>query len=439
VIPGPDSFFHDLNRSFPGADFLIAYSGGLDSSVLLDLCALGAGKEKRKRLVAVHVDHGLHPKSGQWAVHCERTCTGLGVGCRVLTPDLTVKPGRSLEETAREARYDALLQLMTGASVVLTAQHRDDQAETILLQLLRGGGLIGLSGMPESIAFGPGVLHRPLLRFPRRSIQAYADQHALQWIDDPSNVDTAHDRNYLRHEIIPRIKQRWRGMDKTLARSGKHCAAAQQIIDSQVGPWFESVIEKSRNTIVISRLRAFEEVQIRLILRHWIRQSGFRNPSEVNLERILSEAITAGPDRFPRIQWQEAEVRRYRGELYLSGPLGTFDSGRVIRWSVRKPLAIADLGGALECRLSDPGSDFPIEEVTVRFRKGGESCRLSGRQGARGLKKVFQELAVPPWERDRIPLIYLGDDLAAIGDRLVCEPFQRLGLQIHWIPPGSGH
>ncbi|MGH8547518.1 MAG: tRNA lysidine(34) synthetase TilS [Methylococcales bacterium] len=442
MTQSPKRFFNDLNRSFPRADFLIAYSGGLDSSVLLHLCAEGAGEANRNRFLAVYVNHGLQPESGQWAHHCMSTCAELDVNCRVLALGLPAKPGRSLEEIARNARYGALLGLMTGDTVVLTAQHRDDQAETILLQLLRGGGLSGLSGMPESIAFGPGVLHRPLLGFSRRFIRSYADQHALKWIDDPSNVDTVHDRNYLRHEIIPRIQLRWPGMDKTLARSGRHCAEARKIIDARVESWFRLVIEPSRNTLLISKLSEFDESQKRLILRHWIRQSGYRSPSEINLRRILGEAVTAAPDRFPRIQWDEAEVRRYRGELYLLSSPGKFDRNQVIPWSIRSPLPIPELGGVLECRRTksaDHNPGFSGKGISVRFRKGGETCRLPGRQGVRALKKIFQERAVPPWERDRIPLIYIGDELAAIGDWLVCEPFQELGLEFRWIRTGSGH
>ncbi|MCI0668499.1 MAG: tRNA lysidine(34) synthetase TilS [Methylococcaceae bacterium] len=433
----PDIFFNELNRLFPRADFLIAYSGGLDSTVLVHLCAQGAAEENRGRLLAVNVNHGIHPQSGHWAVHCKTTCAGLDVRCRVLSLNLVAKPVRNLEETARTARYDALLRLMTEGTVLLTAQHRDDQAETILLQLLRGGGLQGLSGMPESIAFGPGILHRPLLKVSRSSIQAYADLHGLKWIDDPSNLDTVHDRNYLRHEIIPRIRSRWPGMDKTLARSGKHCAEAQKIVDAQGESWFESVIERSRNTILISKLSEFDEARKRLILRHWIRRSGYRSPSQVKLQRIISEAIPAARDRFPRIQWDEAEVRRYRDKLYLLTPIGKFDRDRVTRWSICSPLPIPELSGTLECRSPDRHPDFPTKDVSVRFRKGGERCRLPGRQGTRSLKKVFQELAVPPWERDRIPLIYFKDELAAIGDRLVCAPFHELGLEFRWIREGS--
>ncbi|MCI0654106.1 MAG: tRNA lysidine(34) synthetase TilS [Methylococcaceae bacterium] len=434
MILSQDIFFNDLNRLFPQAEFLIAYSGGLDSSVLLDLCARGAGAENRKRFLAAHVNHGLHPQSGQWAEHCLQTCAGLEINCRVLNLDRLAKPGQSIEEAARTARYEALLQLVGDTTVVLTAQHRDDQAETILLQLLRGSGLKGLAGMPGSIAFGAGVLHRPLLRFSRRCIRSYAETRALSWIDDPSNADIVHDRNYLRHEIIPRLKERWPGMDKTLARSGKHCADAQKLIDAQVESWFQSLIERTQNTISISKLRELDESRQRSILRHWIRESGYRSPSEVKLQQIITEVITAAPDRFPRIQWDKVEMRRYRDRLYLLDPLAKFDRDRVIPWSVQNPLSIPDLGGMLECcwpEALDRRTELLLKGVSVRFRKGGESCRLPGR-GSRSLKNIFQELSVPPWERDRIPLIYLDEDLAAIGGLLVCEVFQQLGLEFRW-------
>jgi tRNA(Ile)-lysidine synthase len=430
---GPDSFFGELNRAFPGAKLLIAFSGGLDSTVLLHLCARGAGPDHRKRLVAVHVDHGLHPRSGEWAEHCVKTSDGFEVDCRVLTPEWSAGPGQSLEEAARTARYEAMLQLVTKGTVVLTAQHRDDQAETILLQLFRGSGLRGLSGMPESIAFGEGILHRPLLRFSRRLIRSYADSRALQWIDDPSNADTHLDRNYLRREIIPRIRERWPGMEKTLARSARHCAEAQSLIDPEVDTWMRSLVDPVRNTILIPKFIEFDEARQRSILRHWIRDAGFRSPSEVKLRRILTEVIAASPDRFPRIQWGGAEIRRYRDELHLFGSLQDFDRDQVIQWPIRSPLVIRDLGGRLECRSAAECSAGLVDRVSVRFRQGGESCRLPGRQGTRTLKNIFQELAIPPWERDRIPLIYIDGELAAIGDLVVCEPFHRLGLEFRWI------
>ena len=431
----PDQFVRDLGRLYPRADFLIAYSGGLDSTVLIHLCSRGSDSESRKRFQAVHVDHGLQPQSGQWAAQCMAACAEFDLGCRVVALDRFELAGRSLEEAARTARYAALVRFMTENTVLMTAQHRDDQAETILLQLLRGSGLRGLSGMPEAAAFGPGVLLRPLLHYSRLSIRAYADHHALRWIDDPSNLDTVHDRNYLRQEVIPKIKKRWPAMDKTLARSGRHCATAQNSIDAWIEPRYRSIANRNRNTVLISKLIKFDESEQQLILRHWIRCAGFRSPSAVKLLQIIREVVRAASDRVPKVQWDRTEIRRYRDELYLFRSPQSFDRDQVIAWNLRDPLAVPGLDGQIECHWAEPADEkpaFPAKRVSVRFRKGGEICRLPGRQGTRSLKKVLQELTVPPWERNRIPLIYLEEELAAIADFALCEPFQKLGIEIRW-------
>ncbi|MGR9106117.1 MAG: tRNA lysidine(34) synthetase TilS [Gammaproteobacteria bacterium] len=429
----PKRFFQDLDRLFPEADFLIALSGGLDSSVLLDLCAQGAGAQNRHRFLALHVNHGLHADSAEWARHCLATCAASAINARVVTLEAFAKPGRSLEDAARTARYEALRQFMGEHTVLLTAHHRDDQVETILFQLLRGGGLPGLSGMPESIRFEPGILHRPLLEISRAAIQVYAHARALNWVEDPSNADSRHDRNYLRHQVIPMLRQRWPGLDKTVSRAGRHCAEAQQILDAQVAHWFDSLVDRKRNTIRISQLQGFDAPRQKLILRHWIRLSGSRSPSEAKLQEIILEATGAAPDRIPKIGWDGVEVRRYRDELYLLKAVRDFDRSQVIPWVLGERAAIPGLGGALECRCRVAAKPVSRPRFSVRFRRGGESCLLSGGRGRHSLKKIFQELAIPPWERDRIPLVYSDEELAAVGDMLVCEPFRTLGLEVRWI------
>lgn len=430
----PREFFDRLDRSFPRAKFLIAYSGGLDSSVLLHLCALGASIDK-KRLLALHVNHGLQTQSPDWAEHCVTTCAGLAVSCEVLTLKPFIEPGQSIEEAARIARYRALAGMMRPGHVLLTAQHREDQAESVLLQLLRGSGLPGLSGMPESIEFGAGILHRPLLPVSRKCIRSFADAKGLNWIEDPSNADRAHDRNFLRQEIIPQMLERWPAMHQNLARSAKHCAEAQQIIDRQVESWLRVVMDDAQDTVSIENLAQFDDGARRLILRHWIRTRGFRSPSTVKLREILREMLEAAPDRCPIVDWANAQIRRYRGKLYLLSSMKPFDSRRVIEWSIRNPLVIAELGGTLECEIAqDTGSlaEIPDIEVQVRFRNAGECCRIPGRQGSHTLKKIFQEKSIPPWERGRIPLVYWAGELAAVGSLIVCTPFHELGLQCKW-------
>ena len=429
----PESFFNQLNRSFPRATFLIAFSGGLDSSVLLHLCAAGVGATNLDRLLAVHVNHGLQPEAETWAMHCLRVCESFGLRSKVLTVDSYPERGQSPEEAARLARYEALRSLVTDRSVVLVAQHRDDQAETILLQLLRGSGLKGLSGMPASTSFGAGVLHRPLLGVSRDSLRKYAERNGLVWLDDPSNQDTSYQRNYLRREIIPRLKSRWPGMAKTLARAGRHCADAQEMLDQQVDSWFDSVVVAERNTVRLEALSDFNRRQQKSILRYWIYRSGFRCPSEINLTRIITESLNAASDRLPCIRWSAGEVRRYRGELYLLALSDGFDPKKTIAWSLRTPLRITELGGTLVCSndtVSGVGSEWG--DVCIRFRTGGELFRVPGRKGSRCLKKVFQEQGIPPWERDRIPLVYIREELVAVAGLFVCEPFHEQGLFFNW-------
>lgn len=431
----PARLFGDLERLFPQADFLIAYSGGLDSSVLLHLCAVGAGTENANRFSVIHVNHGLHPQANQWADHGERTCEKLGLCYRILVVDGAAKKGQSPEDAARNARYSALQPWVDKTTVVLTAQHQEDQAETMLLQMLRGSGLKGLSGMPASASFGAGIIHRPLLSYSKNAIRHYAKMHSLNWIEDPSNHDLSINRNYLRHEIIPRIEHRWPGMAKTLSRSARLCAESQKLIDHELVRWFNLVLEPNRNTLLISKLKEYDKARQRCILRHWILQSGFRSPSEINLNRIVSEVNTAAPDRFPKVHWGEAEVRRYRNELFIMKPLENFSPPSSITWSLSQPLEIPGLQGKLEFlpdNASTSGEGIVETSLSIRFRSGGERCRLPGRRGSRSLKKIYQELGVPPWERDRIPLIYINGELAVVGNLLVCEAYQHFENVFRW-------
>ena len=202
----------------------VAYSGGVDSHVLLHFCA--SIKLLKDKITAVYVHHGLQAEAESWAKHCEKTAEGLGVDFLVLRVNAYAKSGESPEEAARNARYAALKSLMDADDMLLLAQHREDQLETVLLQLFRGSGLRGLSGMPERMAFGQGVMLRPLLNIPKQAINDYAQAHQLSWVEDPSNQSNDYDRNFLRNAVVPLLKQRWPAIDKTVSRSAKHCADA---------------------------------------------------------------------------------------------------------------------------------------------------------------------------------------------------------------------
>ncbi|MDE2089039.1 MAG: tRNA lysidine(34) synthetase TilS [Gammaproteobacteria bacterium] len=436
----PDKLLTAIAQLPDAPRYWVAYSGGLDSHVLLHALAR---RRPRGALHAVHVDHGLHPESARWSAHCERTCAALGVPCRVTRVDAAPAPGQSPEAAARTARYTALQSVLAPGDCLLTAHHQDDQAETVLLQLLRGAGPRGLAGMPALACFGAGWLARPLLGFERAELREYALQHGLRWIEDSSNVDPRFDRNYLRHEILPRLLARWPGASRALARAARHNAEAAALLRALARIDLGPLRGRAPDTLSASALHALDPARRRNALRAWIEERGAPAPSSAQLEQALSGVLGCVPDAVPRLHWPGAELRRYRDEVYVLPVPAPHDPGVSLDWDMHEPLflpaalgtltAVPVLGAGLKAALCRRGP------ITVRFRRGGERCRPARRGHDHALKKLFQEQGVPPWQRDRIPLIYLGDGLAAVAGLWVCEPFQadpgEDGLQVQWRLP----
>ncbi|MDO9047442.1 MAG: tRNA lysidine(34) synthetase TilS [Methylobacter sp.] len=424
--------------------FFIAYSGGVDSHVLLHCCA--SIPQLKDRLTAVYVHHGLQAEAESWAEHCEKTAKDLGVEFLTLRVNAKAAPGESPEEAARNARYTALKSLIKDGDALLLAQHREDQLETVLLQLFRGSGLCGLSGMPERMAFGAGVMLRPLLNTPKQAISDYAHAHQLSWVEDPSNRSNDYDRNFLRNAVVPLLKQRWSAIDKTVARSAKHCADAQVLVDEVSDELFGAVFNPADKTLCISRLSGHHSHPQQLIIRHWFRHRGLKMPTQAKVERILNEVVAAAGHRDPVLSGQGYSIRRYRDKLYcltnLSGTDLHLPEGRqagkpdVTNLSGTDPqdrvwpagqasIKITD-DRTLSCEPSSKGisrEQWQTATVEVRFRRGGEKIRLPGREGHHSLKNLFQEAGIPPWERDVMPLIYLNDTLAAVGDLWISAAF----------------
>lgn len=419
--------------------YWVAYSGGLDSHVLLHLCARLRNETLGfPPIQAVHVHHGLQPQADAWSRHCERICQGLSLPYRCLHIDARPTPGESPEEAARRARYLAISQHMAAGDVLLTAQHGDDQAETLLLQLLRGAGLAGLAGMPASAPFPPGRLLRPLLQHSRSDLLAYARRNALEWIEDPSNTDVAFDRNFIRHQVMPVLQSRWPSASRSLARSARHCAEASQQLDALAEDLYRATLAHDGRTLNIPSLLALAKSEQRLVLRHWLRARGFRAPSSAVVERILNEVLPADSDRMPLVTWREGEVRRYRELLYLMPPQADFNPEVAIPWPDGQSLPLpAGLG---QISLIPPRPRMGIDAghwargpVEVRFRQGGERCRLAGRGAmSHALRKLFQEAGIPPWLRDRAPLIYVAGELAAVADWWVAEAAAGSDFSLQW-------
>jgi tRNA(Ile)-lysidine synthase len=436
------SILHRQLQAWPRpGGYVVAYSGGLDSHVLLDALVrlrahLGVG------VLAVHVNHGLQPAARAWQTHCAAVCHALCVPLTQLTVDAGAQRGESREAAARTARYRALHAWLPAGYCLLTAQHRDDQAETVLLQLLRGSGVHGLAAMPEYCAFGLGNLLRPLLGCTRSELRRYAQEQALRWVEDPSNRDTALTRNFLRHHVFAALRERWPQVSASLARSATNQAEAARLLD-EVADADLAGLDGGEGRLRLPALARLTPVRRRNALRRWLRGATGGVPSRAVLERIVCDLVDSRPDAEPCVRWGDFEVRRYRARLYLLPQVAAAGPSPALHWSMAQPLVLpGGLGSLRAVTARGQGirtSLVPATGVEVRWRHGGEICRPAGRGHHHELRKLFQEQGVPPWERGRIPLIFIDGQLAAVAGLWTCEPCQARagepGLQVHWERP----
>jgi tRNA(Ile)-lysidine synthase len=400
----------------------IAYSGGMDSTVLLH--ALAAVRDRLSfEIRALHLDHGLHADSPTWAAHCARTCARLAVPFETRRLDVAQVPGESLEALARQARYQTMAGLLGTGDLLLTAQHRDDQAETLLLALMRGSGPAGLAAMPRMAPLGAGRLVRPLLGHSRTDLLDYARSRNLDWLEDPANRSLRFDRNFLRHQVLPLLAERWPSCSKAIARSAAHCAEAQGIIEHLAADQLPEVAGRSPGTLSIARLGSLDLPLRKLVLRRWLREHALPPPDSRHLDRILSEVLSARADADPLVSWPGCEVRRYRDDLFAMAPLPPVPAPGSIHWD-RGALPLPSALGHLELRAAteqrlDP-LDLFADGLEVRFGVKGLFCRTARGRHRRPLKKLYQEAGVPPWVRPYVPLLFAATDLIAVGDFWVC-------------------
>ena len=423
-----DAVRQPLTAMKQGAACWVAFSGGLDSHVLLHLAAR-IRSEFPFALRAVYVNHGISPHATAWAAHCETVCRGLQVDFFSQTiPAIALDEGASLEALMRQSRYRIFSELLAPHDVLLTAHHQDDQAETLLLQLLRGAGPKGLAAMPRVKSFAKGTHARPLLGVMRAELQAYAKQHDLQHINDESNRDVNFTRNYLRLDVLPLLQSRWPTVAKTLARSASHCAEMQDAVDEWVSQDLENSQGQLPNTLSIQKIKVLSPARQRLVLRAWLSMQGFPLPSTVKLQTILKTILTAREDKQPHITWRGIELRRHRDDLCVMFCLHAHDATQIIPWDLQTPLELRTIGIVQGEKVLGQGLRAHLKNITVRFRQGGERLCLQGQKNSRELKKLFQEWGVPSWQRDRIPLIYVNDELAmVVGYGVAAEYAAREG------------
>jgi tRNA(Ile)-lysidine synthase len=399
----------------------IAYSGGVDSHVLLHLCAQQF--QLRNKIVAVYVDHGLQTQAKSWGEHCHQQADNLGVRFMSLQVNANAQNGDSPEAAARDARYQALQNQIKTGDLLLVAQHREDQMETVLLQLFRGAGVQGLAAMPVSTVFGAGRLLRPLLNTAKAEILAYAQRHRLNWVEDPSNLSSDFDRNFLRNEIVPLLKQRWPAMDKTLARSAQHCADAAELIEDSSCEMIKDRFNPADQSLSLEKIEHLSSAQYNLLLRQWFRELGLKPPSQAQLNSFKQQLLGARADATPQINLQGHIFQKYRQQLFCLSKqeLLPIDEKEWPQDSVNFSLSN---GYILSRTSAESGINQQLwhqAKITLKPRSGGEKLKLPGRMGQHCLKKLFQEAGIPPWERQTRPLIFLDDRLAAVAGLWIAE------------------
>ncbi|WP_447755642.1 tRNA lysidine(34) synthetase TilS [Pseudomonas nicosulfuronedens] len=409
----------------------IALSGGLDSTVLLHFLAQLASREALPPISAIHVHHGLQAAADAWPGHCQRFCDALGVPLQVVR--VQVDDGASLERAAREARYAAFAEALGEGDCLLTGQHRDDQAETVLFRLLRGAGVRGLSGMATGRPLGGGMLLRPLLGITRGELERYARDHSLSWVEDPSNACDDYDRNYLRNQVLPTVVRRWPSAVETIARSAEHLAEAEGLLGELARNDLFSAgvrteyIGMQLPSLAIAALLELSEPRQRNALRHWL----------ASLARLPSSAHWAGwqdlrdarEDAEPIWRLADGELRRAHGRLWwLANPWLDFVPSNQTWHEPSQAISLA--GNGLLRFEGEP----PSGPLAIRYRQGGEVMVLPGR-GRRDLKRLLNEAAIPVFLRGRLPLLWRADELLGVALLPDLRVESGQGWTLRWTPP----
>jgi tRNA(Ile)-lysidine synthase len=387
-----------------GARMHVAFSGGMDSTVLLH-ALVRAGLPD---VVAVHVHHGLQAHADDWALHCRTICTGLGVPLREQRVRIE-EDGRGLEAAAREARYAALRSEMGPGEVLATAHHLGDQAETLLLNLVRGSGSTGLGAMSVLSEFRPGRLWRPLLQVPRDELQAYAERNRLRWIEDPHNGDPRFARSHLRAEILPRLKQRWPGVEENLARTATLASESAGLLRELALADLAAIAGADDRSLPINALLAMSGARRGNLVRAWIEKLGLPLPGYETLRHLERQVLVAARDATPVLAWPGGQFRRHRDRLFAMSVLPPVPDGFHAQWDGSVALVLPDGCGELSTQSRS------TRPWTVRLASPSDRFRLRSGGRSRTLKNLFQECGVPTWVRERTPLLALDERPVWVG------------------------
>ncbi|TAM13046.1 MAG: tRNA lysidine(34) synthetase TilS [Nevskiaceae bacterium] len=401
----------------PGATYRVCFSGGLDSTVLLHaLVETGVAP-----LTAVHIHHGLQAVADNWVTHCTSVCVGLGIPLETCCVRVAADTAEGPEAAARTARYAALRNVMQTGDCLVVAHHRDDQAETVLLRLLRGAGSAGLAAMRPFVPFAPGGLWRPLLDTPRATLQAWAQVRGLEWVEDPQNQDTRYRRVWLRREILPALRRVVPQCDAVLARTAAVLAEDAELLAEVATADLQTL--RTGVTLSVRGLLALTPARRHHALRAWLAEQGFYAPDRAALERLDRDVLAARADATPVLNLGQCELRRYRDALHVMAPLPPVPQ-HDLQWRQGASLVLPAGCGSLQAAAPPPAA------LDVRFPQGGERLKPANGVHTRTLKNLFQEAGVPPWRRLRTPLVWHDGVLAWVGDVACSAQWQRW-CQLH--------
>ncbi len=427
---------------FPGAQLVLGLSGGLDSVVLLEALRRLAGP-LGFRLSCLHVNHNISPNARRWAAFCARLCKRRGIALTVQAVDPAPHRAEGLEAAARRVRY-AVYAGQSDADFIVLAQHQDDQAETLLLQLLRGAGVKGGAAMPlvraqhaggkGGAARAPAIL-RPMLALTRAQIAAYARARRLAWVEDESNADTRYDRNFLRHRVLPVIGRAFPAYRATLARAARNLGEAALVLDQLAEADAKRV--QRQGVLALAALRRLGDARAKNLLRWLLSRHGTAAPEADRLHEGLRQLFQARDDAAVHVALGERELRRYAGGAYLLPALPQPPAELNLIWDGSRAWPVPELGGILQfARRRGAGlACARVQEsgLNLRLRRGGEKLRLRAKGATRSLKNLLQEARLPPWERERLPLLYCGDTLVAVPGLGVASGWEAGSGEFGWL------
>ena len=421
---------------------VIAYSGGLDSTVLLH--KLNSIAKYKKDIIALHINHGVSPNSNIWLNHCKEFCSLLEIDFVALEISID-KEKKISENSLREKRYKSFSSFLKIGDVLCTAHHLDDHIETIFFRIMRGTGIKGLSGIEQFSNFGDIDLIRPLLSYSKEDLLDYAKKHNIEWIEDESNEDLSYSRNFIRKKIIPNLRNKnWPSYLLSLSYLSDRAKEANEVLEEIADIDFENCLIEA-SILSIPKLKELSKGRAKNVLFRWLKSKSEVSIPYKLINEIYKNIIFARKSSKPSLSFRKKRnngtftIKRFNDCLYYipSAETECLSSSESWDWDLKYPLVLPT-GVLYTKEISSEGMSLELvkNRIYIKGRNGGERCKPLGRSKSQKLKKLFQEHNVPPWIRDRIPLIYVGNEIAAVSDLWVCEAFKakkgEKGIVLKW-------